>query len=150
MDKVSRCCQYSTLHQRSTTAKKGEDNCGDQQHQIRRMLRQLPRAQMLQWKFLNPAKLAWKSHYSPALLLRALQSFLPGWEYHTAVVPGRSGGCSWRSEGQPKHKRLGCTGQPSSSSRILRPTPHPYRKPHTCSVLLPDKHGLCRPSQKPR
>ena len=103
---------------------------------------------------MNPVKLAWKSHYSPVLLLRALQSFLPGWEYHAARLPERSGVCSWRCEGQPKQKRLGCVGQPSSGN-ILHPMPHPYRKPHTCSALrcsqqLPHKLGLCRPSQKPR
>lgn len=51
-------------------------------------LGQLPQAQMLGWKLSNPAQLAWKPHYSPALCLRALQSFLRGWEDLAAGLPG--------------------------------------------------------------
>lgn len=140
----------ATLHPHN--CKRGGDNPKDGQHQNCQKLRQLLWVQMLQWKFLNPAKLAWKSHYSSALVLRALQSFLLGWEYHGARLPD----VWWPAAGggepaQAEEIKLGWVGQPSSS-HILHPMPHPYRKPHTCPALccsqeLPHKLG---PFQKLR
>lgn len=63
-----------------------------------------------------------------------MQSFLPGWEYQEAGLPGHSGVCSWRCKGQPKPKRLAWP-----SKQHLHPAPHtPTENPtHTHSAFLP-------------
>lgn len=87
--------------------KRGEDNPGDQQYQIRQRLGQIPRVQMLQWTFLNPAKLAWKSHYSQHCSYEFCRASCRAGNTTQPGSPGRLGVCSWTCKGEPKQMRLG-------------------------------------------